>query len=31
LIEAGADIVLYHVEGDPRGRDYQGFRLLDSH
>jgi uncharacterized protein with NRDE domain len=30
LIVAGAEIVLYHVEGDPRGRDYEEFRLLGS-
>jgi hypothetical protein len=29
LILAGDEIVLYHVQGDPRGRDYRGFRLLD--
>jgi uncharacterized protein with NRDE domain len=28
LILAGDEIVLYHIEGDPRGRDYQEFRLM---
>ena len=28
LILAGEEIVLYHIEGDPRGREYQEFRLL---
>ena len=25
LIVAGDEIVLYHIEGDPRGREYQNF------
>ncbi len=29
LILAGPEIVLYHIQGDPSGRDYQEFRLLD--
>jgi uncharacterized protein with NRDE domain len=28
LIVAGDEIVLYHIEGDPRGREYQRFQLL---
>ena len=28
LILAGDEIVLYHIAGDPRGREYQKFRLL---
>jgi uncharacterized protein with NRDE domain len=30
LIVAGEEIVLYHIQGDPRGRPYQSFPLLDS-
>jgi uncharacterized protein with NRDE domain len=28
LIVAGDEIVLYHIEGNPKGREYQEFRLL---
>jgi uncharacterized protein with NRDE domain len=28
MILAGDDIVLYHIDGNPRGRDYQQFRLI---
>jgi uncharacterized protein with NRDE domain len=28
LIVAGDEIVLYHISGDPKGREYQKFRLL---
>jgi uncharacterized protein with NRDE domain len=29
LILAGGGVVLYHISGDPAGRDYDEFRLLD--
>jgi uncharacterized protein with NRDE domain len=29
LILAGGDVVLFHISGDPAGRDYDQFRLLD--
>jgi len=29
LILAGGDVVLFHISGDPAGRDYDEFRLLD--
>jgi hypothetical protein len=29
LILAGRDVVLYHISGDPAGRDYDEFQLLD--
>ena len=28
LILAGDEIALYHIEGDPQGREYQRYRLL---
>jgi uncharacterized protein with NRDE domain len=30
LVSIGAEIVLYHVLGDPTGRDYEEYRLLPS-
>jgi uncharacterized protein with NRDE domain len=30
LIVAGKEIVLYHIQGDPRGRPYQSFQLVCS-
>jgi len=29
LILAGGDVALFHISGDPAGRDYDEFRLLD--
>jgi uncharacterized protein with NRDE domain len=29
ILLAGGDVVLYHISGDPAGRDYDEFRLLD--
>jgi len=29
LILGGRDVVLFHISGDPAGRDYEEFRLLD--
>jgi uncharacterized protein with NRDE domain len=29
LIKGGSDVVLFHISGDPAGREYDEFRLLD--
>jgi len=30
LIRSGPDVVLFHIAGDPAGREYDEFRLIDS-